>query len=249
MSNAKIAAKTVKEVAKSLSATLKENPVTVEIDGEEVELTNIKVVGVKRATVMAMIQESVLALVEAEVELDNIVVDFFNNYIAEDEEEETETDDETEEDSEKKTSGKKKTSDKKKADGKKTTTKVERDSHGFSVNSKYHTFAEMISEQPMKMSEVRKELNDNYYNIVKAKPEIFAKNDLGYFYVIGSKAEKMAKSMKAPAKKNADKKKTTGKTTGKKTTGKTAGKTAGKTTGKKTTSKKTTVTKKRSAKK
>ena len=55
----------------------------------------------------------------------------------------------------------------------------------------YNKLVEMLSKDKMKMGAVKKILGNTYYGLAKKYPDVFAKDDLGYFHVIGSDAEKI----------------------------------------------------------
>jgi len=168
----------------------------------------IKMITRKKSDIIADFKRHMDTFIEEDTtdQLPEECVDFYNDFIATEEDAEETPAPESKEKSPngKKVSASKSGKDQKEKSSKtpnekkapKEKSSVERDEFGSSVNSKTHQFVVMISKKPMKMADIKSELGDSYYNFIRKHPESILKNQLGYFYVKGSNAEKLSLSMK-----------------------------------------------------
>jgi len=112
----------------------------------------------------------------------NEIVEFYNKYLVfEDEDEDDVKPDDTKPDDTKPTTQKKST--------KKTKTKKEIDDYGFVVGSGNNLVCEILKTKATKMMDLKKELGNSYYTLMKKHPEIFAKNENLEWYILGSAAD------------------------------------------------------------
>jgi hypothetical protein len=80
-------------------------------------------------------------------------------------------------------------------DKKKKTAKKAKDQYGLYVDSKIAKVVEFMSLQPLKMADIKKATGDSYYNIAKRRTDVFGVTSNGYWFIIGTHSEALAKEI------------------------------------------------------
>lgn len=175
----------MKEAIAALNTFLK----TKEID----EMPKAK----SKGEAVALFTDAISGLMEKDLagEIPEDVASFFNDHIV---------GDDGEEDSGKDAAATKPKKEKKK---KKAAVVKEKDEYGFIKDSANSKVAALLAVTPTKMTQIKKELGNTYYTLMKNNTKIFGKDAISNFYVIGSPAEKLI-TKEPPAKPAKDAKDT-----------------------------------------